>query len=244
MLEFGACPQCKMDIHPERAKMIPVVCDHCGYTVSNSQYVQDDIEHKNIKIMGAMSAVLLGAFLQIQIWDSHWLNIIPVSAKETLGMATAEDFDSKAAMCMDLKKYDCVETAYIKNAQGEPLQWKRTGEFQMKRGKFNEAAQSFYKFFQTGQSDLDVSYNYARALSELGQVDEAVKYFDQVLAAKPDSLQVTVVQNYVKLLMKHKRFEQAKVLIGNVRKNGGAAAESFMEPEFKQINELLTASHE
>ena len=114
----------------------------------------------------------------------------------------------------------------------------------MQRAKYNEAAQSYYKFFKSGGQDLESSYNYAKTLSQLGQVDEAIKYFDQVLGAKPDVLQVTVIQNYVKLLVENKRFVQAKVLIEHVRKDGGEAAGSFMDAEYKRIQELTTASRD
>ena len=114
----------------------------------------------------------------------------------------------------------------------------------MKRAKYNEAAQSFYKFFQKGGNDLEASYSYAKALAQLGQVDEATKYFEQVLAARPDVLQVTVVQNYVKLLVEHKRYDQGLKLIKDIRSKGPEYT-SFMDAEFKTIQQnLTTASRE
>jgi tetratricopeptide (TPR) repeat protein len=161
-----------------------------------------------------------------------------------VGSHGVADAEAKAEICMDLKKWDCVETEYLTIAQSNPPQYIRAGGFQMKRAKYNEAAQSYYKFFQSGGQGLEASYNYAKALAELGQVDEAVKYFDQVLAAKPDTLQVTVVTNYVKLLMKHQRYDQAKVLIQKVRTEAGPTAESFMTAEFNEIQQMTTAARE
>lgn len=245
MLEFGACPRCKQDISPERKKLIPVICDHCGFSVGNgSLKAQAEVDRKTITIMLTFSAMIMASYIQISNWDKAWLSIIPLGAKETVGMMSKADLEEKAQICLDLKKWDCTEAAYNKVAQLEPSQWKRAAHFDMQRAKYNEAAQSYYKFFQNGGQDLEASYNYAKALAQLGQVDDAVKYFDQVLAARPDVLQVTVIQNYVKLLMDHQRYNQAKVLISKVRKDGGDSAGSFMEPEFQKVTELTTASRD
>ena len=240
MLEFGACPQCKLDISPERKKIMPIICDHCGFTSSNDQKLENDIQKKTIFAFIAVAVFAVSAHIQLSNWDKYSLDIIPLTIKETIGATTASDLETKAEMCMELKKWDCVETEYLKAAALDPVKFQRAGDFQMKRQKFNPAAQSYYKFFQTGQQSLDVSYSYAKALAKLGQVDDAVKYFDQVLAAKPETLQITVVQNYVKLLMDAQRFDQAKVLISKIRKDSGPAGESFMDDEFKKIKELAS----
>jgi tetratricopeptide (TPR) repeat protein len=246
MLEFGTCPQCKLDISEERKKALPIVCDKCGYTVSNSDGVQEQVEKRSIIWFAGISVFIVLAHIQLANWDKHSLSIIPIALKETLGMDNAADAERKSEICFDLKKWDCVEASFVKSAKssGDNTLWVRAGDFQMKRAHYNEAAQSYYSFFTAGGENLETSYNYAKALAQLGQVDEAVKYFDQVLAAKPDTLQVTVVQNYVKLLMDHQRYDQAKVLITQIRNQAGATAELFMEEEFKKIHELTTASRE
>lgn len=243
MLEFGACPRCKMDVSPERKKLSPVICDHCGYTLTgNEQKLEEQLQTKTIMVMGSLAAFAVASFIQLSMWDNHALDILPINAKGLIGIHSVSDAEAKAEICMDLKKWDCVETEYLLTAKADPTKFLRAGNFQMKRAKFNEAAQSYYKFFQGGGQDLEASYNYAKALAELGQVDDAVKYFDQVLAAKPGVLQITVVNNYVKLLMKHQRYDQARVLIEQIRKDGGETAGSFMESEFQQIQSLKTAA--
>jgi tetratricopeptide (TPR) repeat protein len=247
LLEFGACPLCKQDISPERKAIQPVVCNHCGHTISDKDKyaAENEIDKKSITIMVAFSIFAAAAYIQISNWDTSWLKIIPLGAKETIGMMNKADFEQKAQICLDLKKWDCTEAAYNHVAAQDPTLWPRAAHFEMQRAKYNEAAQSYYKFFQSGGQDLESSYNYAKALSQLGQVDDAIKYFDQVLQAKPDTLQVTVIQNYVKLLMDNKRYPQAKQLIDRVRKDGGESAGSFMESEYKMIQELnSTASRD
>ena len=244
MLEFGACPQCKLDISEERKKITPFICNHCGFTSSNDEKVQNQVERKSIIAFVIVSILIVATHIQLANWDKHSLSIIPIAAKEVLGATSTQDWETKSEICMDLKKWDCVEAAYINVAKEQPEKWQRAGDFQMKRALYNNAAQSYYSFFQAGGQNLDVSYNYAKALAQLGKVDEAIQYFDQVLAAKPDVLQVTVIQNYVKLLMDHQRYDQAKVLISKVRKDSGPAGESFMDDEFKKIKDMTTASRD
>ena len=83
---------------------------------------------------------------------------------------------------------------------------------------YNEAVNTYRKFFANGGIDLEGSYEFAKALGQVGMVDEASKYYDYVLGAKPGVLQVTVVQNYVKLLMEAHRLDQAKKLIEGVHR--------------------------
>ena len=243
MLEFGACPRCKLDISDARKALRPLVCEHCGFCESSSTKVREEMEHKTIIIMVSVSVLVLLAFIQLNRWDKYWLSTIPLSLKETIGMASPADAEARAAMCFDLKKWDCTEAAYIRTSQATPALWQRTADFEMKRGKFAEAAQSYYKYFQSGATpSFEASYSYAKALAAVGQVDDAIKYFDQVLASKPGVLQVTVIHSYVKLLVDHQRFNQAKLLIENVRKNGGEGAGSFMEAELQKITTLNTAA--
>ncbi len=143
---------------------------------------------------------------------------------------------------MDLKKWDCVEAAYLETAKHDVQLFKRAGDFQMKREKYAEAARSYYPLFQDGKvQDIEVSQLQLRKSScSHRSGDEAVSYFDAILAARPDTLQVTVVQKYVKLLMQHQRYDQAKVLISKIRKDSGPAGEAFMEDEFTQIKQLAS----
>ncbi len=243
-MEFGACPQCQLDISPERKLKRPVICNHCGFTSSNDEIMQGKIERRSIVWFSAISVFVIAAHIQLSNWDKHSLSIIPLGVKSTLGMMSQADHEHKAEICIDLKKWDCVETSYVSIAKADSTQWQRAADFQMKRAKYAEAAQSYYQFFQNGGESLEASYSYAKALAQLGQVDEATQYFDQVLASKPDVLQVTVVQSYVKLLMDHQRYDQAKVLIDKVRAQSGVTGEQFMDEELNQIKTLTTASRE
>ncbi len=244
MMSNSTCPRCQLEISAQRLASPPTVCNHCGFTTT--KYIREYLEageRRTISIFASGMVILSFSFMLLMNWDRHSVEIIPLTLKEWIGATGPADAERLGEICMDLKKWDCVENAYSVAGQQDPTQLPRLGEFQMRREKYQEAARTYFSFFQKGGDDLEASYNYARALAKLGEVDEAVKYFDLVLAAKPDVRQVTVVQNYVKLLMDHQRYEQAKTLIQEIRKQGPESG-SFMETEFQQIRDVTTASRE
>src|SRR6202042_3366331 len=125
--------------------------------------------------------------------------------KDLIGSSSNEDLEQMASICLERKKLDCVERAYSRLGERDQTQLLRLGKFEMSRGHYNEAVNTYRTFFTKGGIDLEASYNFARALGQVGMVDEAAKYYDYVLGAKPDVLQVTVIHNYVKLLMEAHR---------------------------------------
>src|ERR1700683_5204878 len=125
------------------------------------------------------------------------------------------------SICLDRKYYDCVEEDYaaIAKIAHNPTNLLRLANFQMSRFEHKEAAQTYKAFFDGGGDDLDARYNYARVLGENGEIDQASKYFEEVLKSKPEILQITVIQNYVRLLMKANRKTRAMQLVSFVRKH-------------------------
>lgn len=233
--EFGSCPRCQFEISPERRQESVVVCDHCGFVISNSeQLFREKNEKRFITLAVGVGFLIIALFLQLCIWDSHFLEVIPLQAKDLIGASSNQDLERMAAICLERKKLDCVERAYSRLGERDQSQLLRLGKFEMSRGHYNEAVETYRQFFSKGGIDLEASYQFARALGQVGMVDEAAKYYDYVLGAKPDVLQVTVVQNYVRLLMEANRLDQAQKLIEGVRKQSQTSV-YFMEDEFQQI---------
>jgi tetratricopeptide (TPR) repeat protein len=233
--EFGSCPRCQFDIAPERRQDSVVICDHCGFVISNSETEFREKGEKRFIISAfAIAFVMIAGFLQLCSWDNHFLEVIPLQIKDVVGSMSNEDYEQLANICLDRKKLDCVEHAYSKLGERDQNQLLRLGKFEMSRGHYSEAANTYRTFFTKGGVDLEASYNFARALGQIGMVDEAAKYYDYVLGAKPDVLQVTVVQNYVRLLMEANRLDQAQKLIESVRKQSDTAT-MFMEDEYQKI---------
>lgn len=241
-MEFGACPRCKLEVSIDRKSLNPVVCNHCGMTISNNEEkLERSIESSTLKFMVLFTAfVLIGGFL-LTNWDTHSLEIIPLKAKELLGITSPSDQEELASICLDLKKYDCVEEQYKKAAQLDPQKYVRLGRFQLQRSEPQAASGSFSVYFQNGGTDIDAAYEYAKLLGEAGQIDEAAKYFEQILSSKKDVLQVSVIYAYVKALVKSGKYAEAKALIEDVRKQA-PTGEQFMADEMTQIESLTTAS--
>ena len=152
MLEFGACPRCKQDISPERKKLSPIICNHCGYSTSGrAEQIKVMAEKQTIIIYSTLCAFALVSFFQLSNWDNHALEIIPLKIKDTFGMSSPSDNERTAEICMDLKKWDCVESNYRKVGQVDATKLPRLGQFQMKRSKYNEAAQTFYTLLPEGR---------------------------------------------------------------------------------------------
>ncbi len=236
-MDFGTCPRCQLEISTERRALHPIVCDHCGFTsqISNIK-TQTQVESKFIKVAIAISLFLGMTFVQVATWDSHFLRVIPLQVKQLTGSMNADDFESMATICMERKKYDCVEKMYSKTASLSLDNLARYADFLVKREKLRLAAEQYRSYFTNGGVDLQITYNYAKALTQLGQFDEASVLFQQVIDAKPDTVQITVIQNYVRALMNANQFEKAKLVIEDVRKKS-AQANAFMAEEMAQILE-------
>lgn len=234
-LEFGSCPRCQFDISAERRQESVIVCDHCGFVISPSEeFHRENGEKKFITLAFGIAFVLIAGFLQLTSWDTYSIEVIPLQVKGLIGASTNQDLERMAEICLERKKLDCVESAYSRLSERDQSQLLRLGKFEMSRGHYQDAVNTYRNFFTKGGVDLEASYNFARALGQVGMVDEAAKYYDYVLGAKPDVVQVTVVQNYVKLLMEANRLDQAQRLIEGVRKQSETSA-YFMEDEYQKI---------
>ncbi len=211
------------------------------YNQSHRQSVDQDLENKSKAIMLVLATMVVITGIQIITWDKYALDIIPIMLKEVVSASSPQDWEDKAKMCTDLKKWDCVEAEYTKAAQNDRHQYVRLGQFQMRRNKFDKAAHSFSIYFKDGGEDVEVAATYAKALAETNQFDEASKYFNIALEARPEMLQVPVVINFVRLLMKNEKYQHAQRLIDDVRKQNRTGSQ-FMDSEYNQIKKLKTAS--
>jgi tetratricopeptide (TPR) repeat protein len=190
-----------------------------------------------LKSAGAVSVVLVSAFIYFGTWGSYSLEIVPLKVGDVMNTNTSADMERLAQIGMDLRKFDLVEKQYRMLAQRvDAKYYARLGKFQVKHREYREAAETYRQYFALGKRDWEARIDYARALGEIGNIDEASKNFDYVLAARPGVRQVTVIQNYVTMLVKAERFDQAKRVIDHIRAQDPDAAK-FMDTEYKVISE-------
>lgn len=236
-MNLAICPRCKLDISRERCALRPVICDHCGFTSTKEQVkVQNQVESKFIKAAVGISLLIAVSFVQVATWDSHFLKVIPLQVKQLIGSMSVQDHEDMASICFERKKYDCVEKMYGKTAAVSLENRARYADFLVKRDKIRLAAEQYQNYFSQGGVDLQVTYNYAKTLSQLGEFEEASNLFKQVIDAKPDTVQITVLQHYVRSLIHANQLDKAKSIIEDVR-DKSAQANAFMEEEMLQIKE-------
>ena len=236
------CPRCQQDFSEERRNSVVVVCGSCGWTPADNNKSIDQSLHKRFGIVAtAIATVFTVGFIQTVEWDNHAVEIVPLKLKQTIGSASVEDLGRIGEICIERSKLACTEQAYKEMAQRNPEEFARLGKFQFQRGLFKDAAWAYGKYFEKDGQNMEARYYFARSLGEIGMVDDAVKQYDYVLSTKPDVLQVTVIQHYVRMLMDNQRFDQAKVLIDNVREKSATNA-YFMNDDFKKIEQVKTVT--
>jgi hypothetical protein len=240
---FGSenCPRCLNPLSEERARSTPKVCDTCGHVLTaNVTQHKKQYERSSLRwTIGAGVFVTL-ALMQMIAWGGYSLEVLPLKAAILTGVDSAATDERMAQICLELKKLDCVESMYIRQAVTDVKNFVRLGKFQYNRMKYAEAAQSLQNYFARGgdASDLDSRYVFARALGQSGQVELAAQQFDLILAAKPMVLQITVTENYIKLLVQYNRLEQALKVLDGIRARDESVG-MFMDSEYKNIAEKL-----
>lgn len=236
MFQFGACPRCQSELSGDRMAFQPLICNHCGFTANAVQSkAEQQFERRFLKVGLAIALALGLGFVQAANWDEYALEIIPLKIKELTGTASASDLSRIADICVARLKHDCVESAYAaKGSAGDNEAFAALGKYQIRRGKTREAQKTFTAYFRNGGRDLESAYQFAKVLGETGQIDASAGYFESVLKAKPETLQITVIQNYVKMLVANGRAAQALMLIEETRKSSSTAS-LFMDTEYQSL---------
>lgn len=198
--------------------------------------VEREVNKRFIKVSIGVSVFIVLAFSHLVTWDTYFFEIIPLKTKQWIGGMSPQDYDRLAEICRERKNLDCVESSLISrfNATKDVETLATLGKLQYLRREFRPAANTFANYFRSGGLGVDASFDYARTLSEVGMVDEAAQYYQRVLDSKPDTMQITVTQAYVRTLLHANRHHDAKALIESIRSKGGNAS-MFMESEMQEI---------
>ncbi len=241
MLQFGHCPRCGNEITSERIVGGTLVCE-CGWTRSLRG---DSVDRSNVDRTCAsiivIGGLLIASFLHAVNWDTHFFAIIPLKAKQVMSIAQPTDLERIATICTERKKHECVENALVDIARIQPKNLEnlsRLGQLQYRRERLNNAAATFAQYFASKGTGLDATYTYAQTLTRLKRFEDADRYFKAALAMKDDVLQVTVVRNYVQMLVTANRLQNAKTTILRYRKDS-ASANLFMSKELEDIRMKL-----
>lgn len=146
-----------------------------------------------------------------------------------------------ADICKERFLFSCSEMAYSKAFQVNPKDVENLsllGGLQIRLKDYEQAIQTFQKYFQSGGQQSDIAYKYAKLLERAGKINEAKNYFQYSLDAKPDVFQVSLLKDYVNFLIKNDFLKDAQNLILKVRKQGDNDPQ-FMEKELQLIKKRL-----
>ena len=151
VLQFGHCPRCGSEINGERIVGGTLVCE-CGWTRSlRSNSVDRNSVDRTCASIILLAGLLVASFLQAVNWDTHFFAIIPLKAKQVMGIAQPLDLEKIASICVERKKHECVEKALVDISRIQPANLEnlsRLGQLQYKRERLNNAAATFAQYFQ------------------------------------------------------------------------------------------------
>ena len=222
------CPRCRLIVPAERMVEIPPVCPHCGWILSNSEgqagrYLNSRFRQAAI----LMSLAIVVAFVHLVTWDSYFVEVIPLKTRQILSIASAAD----------RKNPDCSEsalTAAVDHSPNElPLQF-QLGKIRYQMGNYAGSVEVFDKYFAQGGRNLEAAFTFAKSLEEVQRQEDAAQYYEFILGQKTETLQITVTQNYVRLLKTMGQYKRAIALIESIRKRGSNAA-YFLDSELQDL---------
>jgi tetratricopeptide (TPR) repeat protein len=243
-MDLKNCKRCHYEISSERMAQNPIVCDHCGQIKGTANERLDNEFQKRISNMFILGSFLFVAlFAHLVHWQNDFFRIIPLKIKIQMGTHDRDVYIKTAEICMERRKFSCVINSYNAaigmNANDLDI-LTRLAKAQDLLGQTEGALITLERYFLAGGNDASAAHRYAKLLEKVGKLDVAEKYYLLALAAKPEIVQVTVTQDYVRMLMKQARYKDAQAIITERRKSG--ASEGFLGKELSEINLLLNKS--
>ncbi len=231
------CPRCHSEVSPERLNLNPAVCDHCGHVLSTRE---TETEKKMVKsyqwAMFITAGVVIFGHLFFSAWGGYTLE---VRWLQLFGGDSISTHERMAQICLETFQYDCVEKHYVAMSRQDSSHLLKLGKFQMSRQRYAAAADTLREYVARHEDpNYDAAYLLARSLSESGQIEEASVQFEKIIRANTEILQLTAVQKYVEMLMKHQQWAKAQAIIEEIRKRG-EAVQDFMQPQYSEIKQKL-----
>ena len=202
------CPICGSKV---KAAGRTVFCQcgwHKSFNHANGLRIQKGIT-TNLIIAGF---VLMGSVVHLSEWGSSSLSIVSLKARQWTGLLSKQAYADLKNICMNLKKYDCVESAHQSyfRSSNDLSALHALGELQYRRGLLDEAKQTYTLYFTKKGKEVKAAYNYAQILEKSGNTQQALGYYKYALKASPEVAQVSVMRAYINLLIKNGQHAKAK----------------------------------
>ena len=242
MTNNNFCPRCHSSTPAGSVQQRLMICGTCGHSTHPAHRNSEKQVDKNFLTLAiGLSVFFVLGFIHLMNWDKHSFSIVPLKAKQYLGTASLYDYSQIVTICKERGKVNCVLGAYKGAVRSNPKNLKALGLYGHTLALLKKdalAAQMLGRYFALGGQDPHRAFDLAKVLKRNNKSQEAEKYFKLALKAKPDVVQISVIQAYVDMLIKTRRLSVAKNLIERTRKTG-AHTSSFMEGELRSIRQQM-----
>tara|TARA_Y100000817_G_C16846872_1_gene540399 strand:+ start:892 stop:1617 length:726 start_codon:yes stop_codon:yes gene_type:complete len=233
-----SCPKCGAVIDRKRLSDPVVVCQECGTVVNDAEKVEEKKQYWNFFwSLASICAAILVLFFYMRHWQGEAASVFPLQLKSLVGLAEVDDFEKLQSVCEDQQKVDCISklTQEIQLKQpGHLLSLERLGHIKYLTKNYDDAVESYRTYFVHGGRDSSALYEYAISLEKIDDPEKARSIYEIALRQKPDVLQITVYEKYIKLLIKTGDVKKAIETIKYVQSKATRSVD-FMDGELKRL---------
>lgn len=236
------CPACFTPAQSERIVGTQAYCN-CGlaWSINGKSHKSEEFQSKS----NARSLIIFFLSLMVAVshyiaWDTYSFEILPLKAKQLLGLADKSELKSIVQICEQRKRKSCQIDALLslyKIDKSEVSVLLSLGELYMQNRNFYEATHVYKLYFQDGRQNNLARETYAKALMATGDLKSAQEQYRLILSNKTAAPNYLAARAYVEILMQSKNYKSAKQVIETYRKAGPTSA-MFLDKEWKTLNNL------
>ena len=239
---FHLCPRCEGQFSPQALRFDVLICSQCGWTPSDSELASNwDGDKKFFTTLVVGTLAFLVGFVHYMNWGQSSVEILPLKAKFWTGVIQESELLKLADLCEDRYKYTCSVSALEALPQSrQQLNAKiRLANLKRRSRQYEPAIQDYRSILEIpsvrlqGSQLADIYYGLAKSYEKLGNNESALHYYNRSIQAKPEVIQVTVTESYLRLLKRVGQSDRARAVIKEARKRG-RSKEFFSNFEFSK----------
>lgn len=244
MTEVTHCLSCKKEISADRIFENSVACE-CGWMgdryakIKRAKLVSQMIT-AHIALAGLLVALGL---IHVAKWGTYSFEVITLLSAEKSHESSLSQAERLLEICKERGHISCQESVLnrLDNDFHKLYAKAELGALYVFLGRDEEAVEALEDFVESGSKDVKALLNLAVAYGHLGEVEKSTEQFRKIFALKPGIVQVTVTRAFVAMLLRNRKFTEAKIAIREIRNNRGT--EHIMAKELALVeSEILAAN--
>ena len=199
--------------------------------------IEKELEKRAIKSMYIAAAVLVTGFMYVSSWGSYSMSLPLIKLQQITGTLSPQGYEELAQACMSLGKYDCVREAYMGGFKksADPIFFAKLGRFEARLGSLQPSINAYGSYFKLGGTDADATIQYAKLLEEANLLDEALKFYEAAIPARPEALPIQATAGIVRVMVKQGKYKEARERIMEFHRSAGNA-KGYLNTELAQLN--------